>query len=620
MPEVTSPGKLLLSDLLPEGYKEINAPLDSKGIKSLFTRMAKELPREQYVETLRKLNQFGNNVAVTYGGVASIHLRDIRLPENLRRVRNKLGAKLDSIAQNPNLTSEQKKRMIIEETQKATETIDDDVLKTLGDQENSFGLLVKTKVRGKPQQLRQLVFGDLLTLDSKNRIIPYPTLRSYGEGVNPLQYWTASHGGRQGYWLIQKASADAGYFSKQVRGTVHRQVITSEDCGKARPWVVSGDDSDNIGSLLFEETRGKSGKKYSANTPITEEMLSDLPDKIKIRSSITCGEKEGLCSRCAGIRETGKLPDIGDAVGLNGVNSFLERLNQGAISSKHVGGEAVASKRIKKGFDAIEQFVNTPEEFVGGAVLADKEGTVTAIIPAPQGGHYVRINEVNHYVPADRDITVKIGQGVEAGDLLTDGMPNIRKITEYKGIGEGRKEFVDSFTKLLRDNNTGTARKHIETFARGYLNRVEITDPDGCQGWIYGDIADYNALENGWKPREGTVEREPGKAVGEFLEMPVLHYSIGTKITPSVVKTLRENGYTKVPTNAKEPPFKPYVTSAKQYQPADEDWITALSGENLMRSIQQHTQRGSDSIKDSVSMYPRLALASGNYPKPLTFE
>ena len=541
--QVTSPGKIMLANMLPEKYRELDAPLDSKGVKALFTRMANELPREEYVQVLRKLNQFGNNVTTTYGGVASIHLRDIRIPEPLRRHRDKLARKLNDIAQNPRLSSDEKKKMILKMTQEDTKDLDKEVLNVLGERDNSFGLLVKTGIRGKPAQLRQLVYGDLLTLDSKNRSIPYPTLRSYGEGVSPLQYWTASHGGRQGYYLVQKATADAGYFSKQVRGTVHRQVITADDCGKPRGYVVGGDDPDNVGSLLFQDTKGESGKVYKANTPITNEMLSDLPKKIQIRSAVTCGQHEGACSMCSGIRETGKLPDIGDAVGLNGVNSFLERLNQGAVSSKHVGGEAVSAKRIKHGFDAVEQFVNAPEDFVGGAVLADRDGTVTGIVPAPQGGSLIRIGTGSVYAPADAEIKVKRGDSVEAGDILTDGMPNIGKITEYKGIGAGRKMFVDSFHKLLQDEGTGTMRKHIETFARGYLSRVEITDPDGLQGWIYGDVADYNALESGWKPREGTVDKDPRKALNSYLEKPVLHYSIGTRITPSVVKDLEEAGY-----------------------------------------------------------------------------
>lgn len=615
----TTAGKILLSRILPKEYK-VEAPLDGKGVGMLFTRMAKELPREEYVDVLHKLNNFGNNVTTEYGGIASIHLSDLRIPEELKVLRDEMKAHVNSIAQSRRLTGKEKRKLILDYVREKTPEIDKKVLDVLGSSDNSFGVLVKTKTRGNPVQLRQLVFGDLITVDSQRKEIPYPTFRSYGEGVTPLQYWTASHGGRQGYIAVQKATADAGYFSKQIRGTVHKQVITAHDCGRARPLYVDSDDTNNIGSVLCVDTKLKNGKVLKAGTIIKEDMLDDLPDRIGVRSAETCGQGEGVCSLCAGIRETGKLPDIGDAVGLNGVNSFLEGLTQSGLSSKHSGGEATSVRKVKRGLEAVDQFVNMPENFVGGAVITDIDGTVGNSRPAPQGGTLLTVGSKEYHIPAGYELSVKKGDFVEAGDLLTDGMPDMGKVTAAKGIGEGRKQFVDNLYKILKDNGAGTHKKHLETFARGFVSRVEITDPDGLQGWIYGDIADYNVLERNWKPRKSAVERDPRKSINEYLDRPALHYSIGTRVTPRVARDLVENGVSNVLVSPEEPPFVPYMPSAKQMQPTDEDWITALSGENLTKSIIQHTQRGADSYKNSTSIYPRLAMVSGNYPKPLTID
>ena len=615
----TTAGKILLSKVLPKEYK-VEAPLDGKGVSLLFTRMAKELPRDEYVSILHKLNNLGNDVTTEHGGVASIHLSDLKIPDNLKALRNEMKAKVRNIMQSRKLTGKEKRAMILDYVRDMTPEIDKQVLDTLGNSDNSFGLLVKTKTRGNPVQLRQLVFGDLITVDSQKKEIPYPTFRSYGEGVTPLQYWTASHGGRQGYVAIQKATADAGYFSKQIRGTVHKQVITAHDCGRPRPLFVDSDDTNNIGSVLCVDTKLKNGKVLKAGTIITEDMLDDFPDKIGVRSAQTCGQGEGACSLCSGIRETGKLPDIGDAVGLNGVNSFLEPLTQSGLSSKHSGGEATSVKRVKRGLEAVDQFVNMPETFVGGAVIAEADGTVGEPRQAPQGGYIVPVGNTEYHVPADVELKVKRGDTVEAGDALSTGMLNMSKVTAAKGIGEGRKQFTESLYRLLKDNGAATHKKHLETFARGFVSKVEITDPDGLQGWIFGDIADYNVLERSWKPRKTAVERDPRKAINEYLDKPALHYTIGTRITPRVAKDLSDNGVTSVLACPEEPPFVPYMPSAKQMQPADEDWITALSGENLTKSILKHTQRGADSYKNSTSIYPRLALTSGNYPKPLTID
>lgn len=766
----TTPGRYLIQRALPDRFKNIEGALDSKAVSTLFTKMAKELSPDEYAQVTHRLNNLGNTIASEYGGVASIHLRDLRLPANLRAMRDALQKKVYAISQDPLLSPQERKRAIIQEVQKATPAIDQAVLDTLGSTDNSFGLQVKTGVRGKPQQLRQLVFGDLLSVDSKHRDIPVPTFRSYGEGITPLQYWVASHGGRQGYIGVQKATADAGYFSKMIRQAAHKQVVAADDCGSPKPFTVDADDEDNIGSLLYQDVRGKSGTMYPANTAITADMLDDLPSRVSIRSAAGCSLGEGVCSRCAGIREGNKLPDVGERVGLNAVNSFLESLTQGGLcllkgtlirmgdgsekaiediepgdivcaadshgytfpapvvalhhnglqdvyhtwfscgeetgviqatkdhkaaaynsdtntycivplnqvtepllllsaqhaadsrttadkcyhvdsqiyygrahtydieldtddhlfvlangtivsnSSKHGGGESVGAKRIKRGLEAVDQFINMPDNFVGGAIVADVDGVVGAVREAPQGGQLLSVGDMEYHIPVGYKITAKRGDRIEAGDLLTDGMPNMRKIVAHKGIGEGRREFVQALTDLLRQNGAGTMRRNIEAFARGYVNKVEVTDPDGLQGWLVGDIADYNLLESRWKPREGTEDREPADSVGTYLERPALHYSIGTRVTPAVANTLREANVPKISVNKKEPPFRSLMVPARTFSTTDDDWLVALSGENLMRSIQQHTQHGADTSKNSISYYPRLAFMNGAKPDLLRVD
>lgn len=767
---LTTPGRYLIQQALPSKFKDFEGALDSKAVGTLFTRMAKELDPDEYTQVTHRLNNLGNTIASEYGGVASIHLRDLRLPKNLRDMRDALQKKVYAISQDPLLSAQERKKKIIQAVQEATPEIDRAVLDTLGNTDNSFGLQVKTGVRGKPQQLRQLVFGDLLSVDSKHRDIPVPTFRSYGEGITPLQYWVASHGGRQGYIGVQKATADAGYFSKMIRQAAHKQVVTADDCGAPKPFTVDADDEDNIGSLLYRDVKGKSGTVYTANTPITAEMIDDLPDRVQIRSAAGCSLGEGVCSHCAGILEGNKLPDVGERIGLNAVNSFLESLTQGGLcllkgtevrmadqtvkaieeiepgdfvmaadrygrmfsapvaalhdngmqdvfqtyvtagdqeyrivatkdhkvaacvtdtgkpvilplneltssnsvvlakttedrnidksqmgvldsqiyygraqtydielmtedhlfvlanglivsnSSKHGGGESVGAKRIKRGLEAVDQFINMPDNFVGGAVVADADGVVGAVREAPQGGQLLTVGDHEYHIPVGYELAVKRGTQVEAGDLLTDGMPNMRKIVAHKGIGEGRREFVRALTDLLRQNGAGTMRRNIESFARGYVNKVEVTDPDGLQGWLVGDIADYNLLESRWKPREGTEQHEPSAAIGTYLERPVLHYSIGTRITPSVTKNLQEAGVSTIDVNQKEPPFRSLMVPARTFSTTDDDWLVALSGENLMRSVQQHVQHGADTQKNSISYYPQLAFMSGAKPDLLQVD
>lgn len=605
---ITSPGRVLLDEQLPPEFRDYGT-LDKKAITKLFDRIAKSRSGDEYARIAENTARLGNRIAYEYGGPASVHLRDLVIPPEFRAYREQIKQDLNKIIQDPTIDNKEKRQRILDYTHKATENIDKEIVEYLADQDNAFGVMVKNGIRGNATQLRQMVFGDLLTVDSKMKAIPHPTLRSYAEGVSPLDYWNASHGGRYGYVQIQMATPKAGYLSRRARQIAHRVVITEEDCGDPQPLIVDADDNHNIGSLLAKDVKGKDGTEYKKDTVITEDILDNLDGQIPIRSAETCKAPEGMCAKCAGVHESGTLPEVGDVVGLNDINSFMVDATQAAISSKHVGGEEKSAKRIKKGFEAIEQFLDMPENFVGGAVMADADGKVGGTRPAPQGGKYLTVGSQEYWIPPDTELRVKQGDEVEAGDALTDGMINISKVIEHKGIGEARKQFVENFRGVLQDNKLDTQRRALESVARGYLNKVQITDPDGVLGRIAGDYADYDDIAAHWEPRENSRKVSVDEASG-YLEQPALHYTIGTRITPQVRSYLRKNGVKDITVNAEPPPFEPVMVRARGWVNTDKDFLTALSGENLTKTFIERASRGANTYKNSTSYFPQLAFES----------
>ena len=979
----------MLDAQLPAEFRDYGT-LDKKAITKLFDKIAKTKTPEEYARITENAARLGNRIAYEYGGITSVHLSDLIIPPEFRAYREKIRKDLYRISQDPTLDTKTKRQKILDYTHKATETLDKEIVDYLADKDNAFGVMVKHGIRGNPTQLRQMVFGDLITVDSKMRAIPHPTLTSYAEGVTPLDYWNASHGGRYGYVQIQMATPKAGYLSRRARQIAHRVVVTSDDCGNPEPLMVDADDTNNIGSVLARDVKGKDGKTYKRDTIITEDMLDNLDGAIPIRSAETCKASEGICAKCAGVHESGTLPEIGDVVGLNDINSFMIDATQAAISclhpktpvrmadwsikpiseivvgdkvigvgkngayhpvtvmhvynhgpmpmvlsryrlgqktsrvaalvsttehkalqctykysckgetlngqpqvltigtkarrismllpnapetkveglevpealfiglmlgdgcytesvkrphfscadpklisdteaymsslglrfnfhkgsecywcvvnakqvnvpgeicplnpakeilkrhglwgkyahekelpsdyrdwssdsisalvsgllitdgsiykagkygaprisfgstslklvlqlteclnhhcgaiipkvncteknrkhtiyyvswahvqdilkilnfvklygvkeerrltaisdcqrqitlnkpttrhraanrisqtpvgifeaydievdhpdhlfllanglvvsnSKHVGGEEKSAKRIKKGFEAIEQFLDMPENFVGGAVMTETDGKVGNLRPAPQGGQYLAVGGSEYWIPPDAELKVKPGDVVEAGDALTNGMLDISKVVEFKGLGEARREFVNGFRDVLRDNKLDTQRRSLESVARGYLNKVRITDPDGLFGRIAGDYADYDDIAAHWEPRESSRKSSVDSATG-YLDAPALHYTIGTRITPKVRDFLRKNGVKDVVVNPNPPPFEPVMIRARGWVNTDKDFLTALSGENLMKTFIDRASRGSNTYKNSTSYFPQLAFES----------
>ncbi len=600
---ITTPGQILVDDALPAQYRQEGRILDGKELSALMTQMARELPPSEYVETLQKLNNTGRRVATEHGRSASIHLTDLDLPPAIMKLRDELKLKVKKIQNSDTLTPADKNAKIIDMVDKATSGIDEDLYKETLKTDNAFAQQIKGGFRGKKFQLRQMLLGTLLSTDSRGKTISYPGLESYADGVSPMSYWSALHGSRKGYVAIQQSTADVGYLGRQVTNIAHRQIITSPDCGVDGPGLtVDGDDRDNVGALLAQDIG-----PLKKNSIITDDVLPALAGKkILVRSPITCKMDDGVCAKCAGLRETGRLPIMGDAVGINAVRSFLEPLTQSAIGSKHSAGEKKSSLQQMSGFRQVNQFLQSPDEFAGGAILAHADGAVAGIEKAPQGGHNILVGGEKHHVPEGYEIKVKVGDKMEAGDMMTDGMVNPRELVQYKGIGDGRKYFLEHFRKILQDGNASTNRRNLELLSRAFVSKVRVTDPEGYDGQLPDDIIDYDALAANWQPREGSKLKTLESANTLYMEQPYLHYSVGTRITPGVIGNLRKSGIGSVLAHPEPPPFEAEVVRARDFVQHDKDWLTRLSGENLKRGAVQMATRGATSEKKSTSYYPTL--------------
>jgi DNA-directed RNA polymerase subunit beta' len=601
MAQVTTLGREKVKKALPPKYRDFQGALGKKELGKLYTRIAQEDP-ELYADTLHKLNTIGANVASLHGGAASLKPDDFKVPPEIAAKRDKLKADVQKVYDSPLLNTEQKEKTVLDMVQNFSKTIDEDLLKAVSDRDGAFALQIIGAGRGKPFQLRQLLLGNLISADSRGNAVPYPNLDGYAGGVSPLAYFAASHGGRKGYVDVQFATADAGYFGKQLTNVSHRSVVTEEDCGTTSGIELEGDDQDNVGTVLAKDVG-----PLKAGTILDDENTALIKNKqILGRSALTCEAKEGVCAKCAGVRETGALPSIGDRVGVTGARSFVEPLTQAAISSKHAGGEIGATKKHETGFKAVNKFFQVPKEFPGEAKLAEIDGKVSAIKKAPQGGKYVMIGSQRHWVPEDRDVKVRQGDVVEAGDMISEGMLNASAIVKHKGIGEGRVYFLKHLRDLLDRSNSGTNRRNLEYLTSQFIGKVRITDPDGVNGHLPDDVINYNTLASQWKPRKGAALKSITTSNKLYLEKPYLHYTIGTRITPRIAKKLQKAGIKNVLAHKEPPPFEPEVIRAQDYMATDPDFQTQLAGENLKRTLTRAATRGATSEKQSISYFPRL--------------
>lgn len=402
--------------------------------------------------------------------------------------------------------------------------------------------------------------------------------------------------------VVSNSTPKSGFLGKQLAMAAHRLVVTEKDCNTTNGVLFAANDPDNEGAVLASDIG-----ELKTGDVLTPKVLRGLKGKVLLRSPLTCEADQGICQKCAGKRERGSFPPLGDNIGIAAAQGISEPIGQGQLSKKHTGADVSVNTTAKSGLDLVTQLVQVPKTFQGAAAISTVDGTVDAIENAPQGGQYVTVAETQHWVPPGEKLAVGKGDTIEAGDVISSGIPNPAEVTRYKGIGEGRRYFAEMFTKTLAENKFPAHRRNVELLARGLINHVRITDPDGPNDTVPDDVMEYDDLVRGYTPRFGFKTVAPKRAVGLYLEKPALHYSIGTRITPRVAKTLEDNGIGPVTTHVDPPSFMPEMTRAMETLSHSSDWMVRLGGFHLRKGLEESVHRGRKSDVHGVSFIPALA-------------
>lgn len=276
-------------------------------------------------------------------------------------------------------------------------------------------------------------------------------------------------------------------------------------------------------------------------------------------------------------------------------------------SAKHTAG-MTTSKRTYSGLGTITQFTQSPEKFKDRATVSELDGRVEDIQDAAQGGKYVTVGGVKHYIPAGHPVEVKTGDTVEAGDFLSEGLGDAEDIVRHKGLGAGRLYYANRLHKILADSGAKNDKRSIEILARGALRHVRITDDDGYGQYLPDDVVDYNILQDTYKMPETVRIAKAKDSIGKYLQAPALHYTIGTKITPKVAKDLEENDMQDVYVDDKEPQFKPEMIRLRTASHTNPDWMASMGTSYLTKQLNESAVKGDETnVQSNTDYRPRLA-------------
>jgi hypothetical protein len=597
-------GQLWLRSILPPDIYH-GQPLDKKTLAEILSKVAQQYP-DKYKDITFQLNQLGRHSAYFTGG-NSFGLRHLRKANVAKKNRELLQQKIDQLMDDDVLDDKTRRDSIIKAMQETLATERKDIFKESDDENNPLATQLKGAGRGNEFNLAALRGSDGLYEDHRGRTLPVPVMRSYSEGLTPMEYLASTFGARKGIIETKFSVADAGFFGKQLVQAAHRLRVEANDRDTPSETLLGlpvDIDDENVGAVLAQDVAD-----YAKNTVLTPKIIQHLKGKgvkrLLVRSPISSGSPNGgVYARDVGVREFGRLPTVGEMVGITGGQAVGEPLSQGMLGGKHSGGVAGASK-TQSLYDVVNQMIQVPSVIKGGGTHARVDGTITRIDPAPAGGTYVYVDNERHFVAPGFNPAYKKGDTVEAGDMISDGLPNPAIVVQHKGVGEGRRYFLSKFREALKMGNVKTDRRNVELLARGLIDHVRLTSEMG--DFVPDDVVKYSVLEHNYKPRPGFQTVAPNKALGKYLERPYLHYSIGTKIRPSMLKDFDEFKISSVDVHDDEPPFEPEMVRAMTNLRYDQDWMTRQFGSYLKDGLLEATHRGSTSDQLGTSFVPSLA-------------
>jgi len=485
----TTVGRTLLNEIVPDQLGFVNQELKKKEVTALVGRCYNTLGNEATVHFLDELKDLGFRYATLSG--LSIGIDDMHIPSSKERQIASAREQVNEVEQQYQdgvITNGERYNKVVDIWAHVTELIAEEMFRELegGEQGGEFNpiyMMADSGARGSKQQIRQLAGMRGLMAKPSGEIIETPITSNFREGLTVLEYFTSTHGARKGLADTALKTADSGYLTRRLVDVSQDVIVSEYDCGTvkyidATPLVEGGDIIQSLrdrilGRVAAEDIRDPLSSEIivQANTEITEELAQKIEDsgleRVRIRSTLTCDTKRGICVMCYGRNlGTGRLAELGEAVGIIAAQSIGEPGTQLTMRTFHIGGTASrvveASKHEAKSAGLVKYHnLRTVVNRDGDLVATNRNGEI--------GVADERGRERERYpVVYGAKIKVKADQRIKSRTVLVEWDPFTNPIlteftgrVEYQDIIEGvtvREEF---------DEVTGLARK------------VVIEDPEG---------------------------------------------------------------------------------------------------------------------------------------------
>ena len=513
----TTTGRIIFNrQCLPADFPFINYKMVKSDIGKLVNECCDRYSTAEVEPILDAIKATGFHYATRAGLTVSVW--DAVIPPEKQSMLDEAQAKVDEINENYEdgfLTEQERHVEVVNAWTECTEALGSKMLSGFSE-DNPIYMMADSGARGSKTQLRQLAGMRGLMADMSGDTIDLPIKSNFREGLEPLEYFISTYGARKGLVDTASHTSDSGYLTRRLVDVAQDVIVREEDCGTDEavhyniylPGTTTLN-TDLIGRCtLHDVVDSETGEVLMAAGDYIESAadLQKLADhklkKVELRALLTCKSKYGVCQKCYGWDLSTRRPvNIGTAVGVIAAQSIGEPGTQLTMRTIHSGGVAGADD-ITQGLPTVARMFdvvgNINEKILGReADLASVSGILKI---TPEGTEYlVQIVDPDDTtrvlsekrIPASVRFMPEVEDGCEvrAGDQLTRGFVNFRKLRQLTDIESTMHTFVNSVKEVYTSQGVDLNDKHIEVIARQMLRRVQVTNP-GDSTYLLGQYVD----------------------------------------------------------------------------------------------------------------------------------
>ncbi len=534
----TTVGRVLFNEVVPEKAGFINQVLNKKSLRGIIGKILKLTSIPETAEFLDKIKDMGFTFA--FKGGLSFSLGDIIIPNEKVDMIDSANKDVDSIISNYNMgliTNNERYNQVIDVWTSSNAALTELAMKRIREDQQGFNsvyMMLDSGARGSKEQIRQLTgMRGLMAKPKKassggGEIIENPILSNFKEGLSILEYFISTHGARKGLADTALKTADAGYLTRRLVDVAQDVIVNIEDCHTLRGIKIEAlKKNEEVVETLGERILGRVSLHdiynplnqqiiVKSGDEINEEAVKQISllsiDSVEVRSPLTCEADRGICVKCYGRNlATGKMVQIGEAVGVTAAQSIGEPGTQLTLRTFHVGGIAgnisEENKLVSK-FDGITEI-----EDLKSVKSKDSDGNNTNLVLSRTCEIKVLDSKTgivlsSNVIPYGSSIKVKSGVKIKKDDVICTWDPyNGVIISEFGGKVEYENIEQGVTYQVEIDEQTGFKEKVIsESRNKKLIPTLLINDSKGKNQRTYNlPVGAHLIVEDGEKVDQGKI-------------------------------------------------------------------------------------------------------------------